>query len=163
MAYPAFHPDDRDDRRDGTVRLWISQQQWMAVLEGTERLARERESDGQQTPLVNRRENPRLPAPEDARCLLRLAENASHHGTFMVKLRDVSDAGLGFYSAQPFDANTRCTVALQDLYGNGMVCSANIVWCKQVDEDLFDVGVRFDKPIDPLRFASPGEDAAGPA
>ncbi len=155
MTQHAFNTDPQNDPRDDTVRLWLSQQQWMSVLENTERRAREThfpETD-------NQRQSPRLPAAQDARCLIRLDYHADYPGTFLVKLRDVSTTGLGFYSATPFTPKSRCTVALQDGQGHGLVSSASIVWCKSVDEQLHDIGIQFDQPINADWFVLSSLDA----
>ncbi len=143
MAQPAFNPAPQNDPHDDTVRLWLSQQQWMSVLESIERQARQTDPP---TP-DNQRQNPRHPANQDMRCLVRMGLHADHAGTFLVKLRDVSASGLGFYSAQPFTPKSRCTVALQDGQGHGLVAAASIVWCKSTGEQLHDVGIQFDQPI----------------
>ncbi len=129
----------------------------MSVLEGTERLARESAADNVPETGTRRAET-RLPAPEDARCLIRMGNNTDEHGTYLVRLRDVSTTGLGFNSTQPFAPNTRCTVALQDTEGHGLVCAARIVWCKPIQEPLHDVGIRFDQPIDTTRFTCDSPD-----
>lgn len=158
MAYPAFQHDPTDHQRDGAVRLWLSQRQWMSVLEETERKARQTsERDGM--PADNQRQSPRLPAPEDTRCLIRLGDNTDDHGTYLVQLANVSATGLGFNSAHAFTPRTRCTVALQDPQGHGLVCAAGVVWCRPINDQVHDVGIQFDQPIDPSRFTSqtPGQ------
>lgn len=143
MAEPARQFGQGDTPQDDTVRLWLSQQQWMSVLQNTERKA--------QKPTVSMpddlRQSPRVPAPSDMHCIIRLGKNADHAGTFIVKLRDISATGMGFYSAQNFASKSRCTVALQDADGHGMVCAASVVWSKSIDEQLNDVGIQFDQPI----------------
>jgi len=153
VANPAFNADPPgipEDRRDDTVRLWLSQRQWMSVLEGTERRARQADFPREE----NLRQNPRLPAPQQTRCMIRLGQQADHSGTFMVKLRDVSTTGLGFFSAQPFTPKSLCTVALQDGLGHGLVAAARIVWCRSLDEQHYDVGIQLDQPIHADWFAT---------
>lgn len=151
MAYPELNREQPNDRLDGAARIWLSQRQWMSVLEGTERQARESQADTD--PFTdNKRESPRLPAPQDTRCLIRMGDNTDEHGTYLVRLRDVSATGLGFNSAHPFAPTTRCTIALQDRGGHGLVSSARIVWCKPIEDQLHNVGIQFDQPIDAARF-----------
>jgi hypothetical protein len=126
------------------VRVWLSQQQWMSVLESTERQASQPDVPQGE----NQRKSQRVPAQRNARCLIRLGHQSTHSGTFLVELRDISATGLGFYSAHPFTPKTRCTVALQDGLGHGLVCAAQVVWCRSVDDQLQDIGVMFDKPVD---------------
>ncbi len=151
MSYPAMRPDADGDREDGAVRLWISERQWMAILQDTERQGPST-PDAADGPVENQRQSPRLPAPEDARCMIKLGDRTQDHGTYLVRLRDISRSGLGFFSAHAFASKTPCTVALQDGEGHGMVSSARVVWCRPIDGGLHDVGIRFDQPIDPSRF-----------
>ena len=143
MAYPARQPGPGDTPQDDTVRLWLSQQQWMTVLQNTERKAQQPDLSTSD----DLRLSPRVPAPSDMNCMIRLGKNTKHTGTFIVKLRDISATGLGFYSAQKFAAKSRCTVALQDAQGHGMVCAARVVWSRSIDDQLHDVGIQFDQPI----------------
>ncbi len=144
MAYPARQHGPGDTPQDDTVRLWLSQQQWMTVLQNTERKAQQ--PDASQADDL--RQSPRVSAPSDMNCMIRLGKNTEHVGTYIVKLRDISATGLGFYSAQNFKAKSRCTVALQDADGHGLVCAASIVWSRSINENLNDVGIQFDKPIE---------------
>ena len=121
----------------------------MSVLESTERRARQIDFPQDE----NQRQSPRLPAPQQARCMVRMGHQADHPGTFLVKLRDVSATGMGFFSAQPFTPKSLCTVALRDSQGHGLVAAAHVVWCKSIDEQLHDVGVQFDQPIHADWFA----------
>ncbi len=132
----------------GAARLWLSQRQWMALLQDAERSAREAPSDHSDDDNPNRRTYPRISVPEHIRCMIRLGDNTGQHGTYLVRARDVSPTGLGFSSEQVFQPRTRCTVAFQDGQGRGMVRSAVVVWCRPVDDHWHDVGVRFDQPID---------------
>jgi len=148
MAYPAFNQPSPEDRQDDTVRLWISQRQWMSILQRVELNQR----DDDFTDDDCQRRSPRLPAHELTRCMIRLGHPSPSHGTYLVTLRNISTTGIGFLSAEPFEAKTRCTVALQDADGHGLVCAASVVWSRQVDEGLQAVGIRFDQPIDAQRF-----------
>lgn len=144
MVHPAREPGPGSTPKDDTVRLWLSQQQWMSVLQNTERKAQQ--ADASQADDL--RQSPRVPAPSDMNCMIRLGRNADHAGTFIVKLRDISATGLGFFSSHSFASKSRCTVALQDADGHGMVCSASVVWSRRIDDQLNDVGIQFDRPIE---------------
>jgi len=156
VAQPSFNEQPQDNRRDDTVRLWLSQRQWMTVLQRIEQ-------DTQAPDFADddcQRSSPRLPAHEHARCMIRLGHPSPTHGTYLVKLRNISATGIGFLSAEPFEPKTRCTVALQDAQGHGLVCAASVVWSRQVDEGLQSVGIRFDQAIDAQRFHDASTDSA---
>lgn len=131
-----------------TTRLWVSDQQWLAILERVQR--------GQPLDLDGDRDSRRL-HPREAcsmRCLLRLGGTC---GTFIVRTKDISAGGLRFVHGQPLRPSTRCTIALQPQHGMGRILGAVVAWCKEVefaDPDLegYDIGVNFDAPVDTRAF-----------
>ena len=129
-----------------TTRLWVSDQQWLAILERVQR--------GQAIPIDQaepedcRRLHPRT--QYECRCLLRLSGMS---GTFIVRTRDLSAGGLCFVHGQPLRPSTRCTIAVQADHGPGRILSAVVAWCKEVDlfdpdVEAYEIGVKFDTPID---------------
>ena len=126
-----------------TTRLWVSDQQWLSILERVQR--------GQ----------PAMREPDDCRrlferhalacrCLLRLGDAA---GTFVVRASDLSDGGLRFIHGHPLRSGTRCTIVLQPDGAMGRILSAVVAWCSELeyfDEDIegYEVGVKFDQPAD---------------
>lgn len=140
------HDEDMAPPRRGldTTRLWVSDQQWLAILERVQR--------GQPVELGEDSDCRRLHAREsyECRCMLRLSGLA---GTFIVRTRDISGGGLCFVHGQSLRASTRCTIALQGENGPGRILSAVVAWCKEIeffDPDLeaYEVGIKFDTPID---------------
>jgi PilZ domain len=160
MGLPAYSYGD-EDRRDETARLWLSDRQWMAILEQVERQAQDTELDGD-----DQRNAPRLTAPAKTQCLIRLGHPSPVHGTYLVKLRNVSATGLGFLCTDLFESGARCTVAIKNDCGRGLVSGASIIWCRPIGEGLNEVGVRFDHPINtgglfPDASPDPTEDPPG--
>ena len=145
------HDEDLAPPRSGydTTRLWVSDQQWLAILERVQR--------GGPIPFEQGDNDCRRLHPREAfecRCLLRLSGLA---GTFIVRTRDISAGGLCFVHGQPLRAATRCTIALQSDAGPGRILSAVVAWCKEIeffDPDLegYEIGVKFDTPIDTRAF-----------
>lgn len=141
------HDEDLAPPRSGydTTRLWVSDQQWLAILERVQR--------GSPIDPVHEAEDCRRLHRREAfecRCLLRLSGLA---GTFIVRTRDLSPGGLCFVHGQPLKPSTRCTIALQAEAGPGRILSAVVAWCKEIeffDPDLegYEVGVKFDAHID---------------
>jgi len=132
-----------------STRVWVSDQQWLAVLERVQR--------GQdiEVPATDCR---RLHVRQSytCRCLLRLADAA---GTYAVRSRDLSEGGLRFVHGHPLRPGMRCTVVLQPEQGLGRILSAVVAWCNEIefyDEDLeaYEIGVKFDDPLDTRSFVS---------
>jgi len=164
---PEKNYDDRDDGLSGkesdTARLWVSDHQWLSILERVDRgeVFGGQPGDGSDEDFASG-ESAATGGRGHARhamgfrCVIRLAppENReADHGTYLVHSRNISSGGLGFVHDHELHAGTRCTVALQPPHGRGMILSAKVAWCRgirRVAEDvlLYDVGVQFDRPID---------------
>lgn len=126
-----------------STRLWVSDQQWLAILERVQR-----GQPGLASGDDCRRLHPRADCA--CRCMLRLGDAA---GTFVVRSRDISSGGLRFVHGQPLRAGTRCTIVLQPDGAMGRILSAVVAWCSEIeyfDEDIegYEVGVKFDQTID---------------
>ena len=135
-----------------TTRLWVSDQQWLAILERVQRgqPALEASADVEN----RRRLHPRQAF--ECRCLLRLGGTA---GTYIVRSQDISSGGLRFVHSNPLRASTRCTIALQSDHGPGRILSAVVAWCKEIefydpDVEAWEVGIKFDTAIDIRGFVS---------
>jgi hypothetical protein len=132
-----------------TTRLWVSDQQWLAILERVQRGSPVQFSETEQAcRRVHRRE------ALACRCLLRLSGLA---GTYIVRSRDISAGGLRFVHGHPLNPSTRCTIALQSDSGPGRILSAVVAWSREIeffdpDIEAYEVGVKFDTPIDPRAF-----------
>jgi hypothetical protein len=143
--------DDTDgfesDARPDSLRLWMSDQQWLSLLE---RIARSgMEYDG-----LNRRATRQRRHPKTMRCVLRLGYPGKTPGTYVVRSRNISSEGLGFIHGGPIAPGTRCALALETDDGAGVIVSSRVAWCKSIDMDVYDIGMQFDKAIDINRFIS---------
>jgi len=159
---PSFRLAHADDdlnlpprrREDEALRVWLSDQQWMSILERIERQART--PDEPETLARIGEDERREPAdprrPLSARCLIRVGSHGDEAGTYLVRTRNISAGGLGFVHNQDMRTGTRCTIALQLHDGKGMIVSGRVAWCREilqleVDEATFEIGVQFDQPI----------------
>lgn len=132
-----------------STRLWISDQQWLTILE---RVQRGQPSFDTLPQGRCRRLHERTPFA--CRCLVRLNGAA---GTYIVRSQDISSGGLRFVHGQPLRASTRCTIALQADSGPGRILSAVVAWCKEIeffdtDVEAYEIGVKFDSVIDVRPF-----------
>ncbi len=135
-----------------SLRLWMSDQQWMNLLEQVERAAREYTQAHPDGP--ERRGGDR--APYTIRCAIRTQTPDGQSATYVVQSRNISSGGLGFLTHQHLEPRTRCTVAIQGPEGQGLIASASIAWCREIQADANEVGIQFDQPIDITAFT--GED-----
>ena len=138
--------------RTDSTRLFISDQQWLAILERVQR----GQSDDHAPPDADdcRRLHERRGFA--TRCLLRLSDSA---GTFVVRSQDLSAGGLRFVHGHRLRPSTRCTIALQPEFGPGKIIAAVVAWSNPIeflDEDIeaYEIGVKFDQPIDTRAFVA---------
>ena len=156
--------DRRDELDEGlpgsdtdTTRLWVSEQQWLSILERLKRgddAPKLSDKSAGASDATGARHHARRAA--GYRCLLRLAAPSNHeadHGTFLVRSRNLSPGGMAFAHDTELHSGTRCTVGLQRPVGEGLIVPGRVAWCRQIDRTGEDsrthhVGVQFDRPID---------------
>ncbi|MEO1237063.1 MAG: PilZ domain-containing protein [Planctomycetota bacterium] len=162
IARPVDEAEDAEEAAGvDTARLWLSDQQWLSILERVERGRDHGEpapvdpsAAGGASEATGQREHARHAAA--FRCVIRLAPPSrtdADHGTYLVHSRNISSGGLGFVHDHEMHSGTRCTVALQPAEGRGMILSGRVAWCRAVprpaeDTTRFEVGLQFDHPID---------------
>ncbi|MEM7680659.1 MAG: PilZ domain-containing protein [Planctomycetota bacterium] len=131
-----------------STRLWLSDQQWLNLLEQARRA--EPESIRFQDAADDRRDEPRTEI--DFRCILRWGGELQDAGVYAVQARNVSPNGLAFLHTQPIPDHTHCTLALQPPGLPGMITSGRSIWSRILESgfghDVYEVGLRFDQAID---------------
>jgi hypothetical protein len=140
-----------------SLRLWISDRQWLAMLRRIEQ-GEHGGFAGGGSDATGERNHARVAA--DFRCMIRLGSPDrpnDDHGVYTVRTRNIGAGGLGFVHGRELHAGTRCTVALEPVEGPGVVIAGKVAWCRPVDigpEDPhhYEVGVQFDRPIDMSGF-----------
>ena len=143
-----------------SMRLWLSDQQWMAILARIEREAHDYEGP-------NRRDSREERFPARLRCLIRAQQPDGRSGTYLVCSHNISAGGLGFIHHTPLPRGSRCTIALEKGKGQGLIASGRVAWTRQIDPrgtpqfaQAFEVGIQFDKLIDPTPFVDDGTPAS---
>ena len=132
----------------GSLRLWLSDAQWMQLLARIEREAKDYEGP-------NRRSARKPRFHVKLRCVVRAQQPDGRSATYLVQSHNLSAGGMGFIHAAPLPRGSRCTVAIQSDSGEGVVVAGQVAWTRQVDPAVthgFEVGVQFDRPIDPGPF-----------
>lgn len=148
---------DRGLPGDGTdtTRLWVSDNQWLSILERVERGEDQvPDTAGGAGKATGKRAHDRHAVA--FRCVIRLAppdQPDADHGTYLVNSRNISPGGIGFLHDAQLHAGTRCTVALQPPEGKGYIIPGKVAWSRPVTREAedpisYEVGVQFDRPVD---------------
>lgn len=151
------HFDEPAAQREAdTARLWLSEQQWLSLLERVERGEPPATANlaGGASEATGQRGFARHAL--SFRCVIRLAppsQMQADHGTYLIHSRNLSAGGMGFVHDAPLHPGTRCTVGLSPEAGRGMIVPARVAWCRPLAEHshlraLHEVGVQFDQPVD---------------
>jgi hypothetical protein len=72
--------------------------------------------------------------------------------TLVISGRNLSSTGLAFLHVGPIPLGTTCQVRLVEARGQDRVLTGIVAHCRAVQQDVHEVGVRFDQPIDPQPF-----------
>jgi len=131
----------------GATRLWLSQPQWLSLLKQVE-------DHRQQQGRLSTYEGPERRDTSDPRrpirmlCALRIQD--SHRSlTYQAPCQDISAGGIGLILPEAVNKGARCTMAIRQDQGPGIIASGRIAWCRPCTEQLYEMGVQFDAPIDP--------------
>jgi len=135
-----------------TLRVWLSDQQWMSLISRIEqgRTAAPVDARGAQ-----RRREPRLTAT--FHCILRLTQPDGRSATYTVRSCNLSRGGMGFVHDRAVSPGAACTVALEQPGVGGRVVGATVAWCRPVAEveGIYEVGLQFTQPIDAESIVPP--------
>jgi len=135
--------------------LPISDQQWVGLLDELTHRAQ------QSTASESGRQHDRIATPFDAgMTLVRLIHANGRTDTFKVRLRNISQSGIGFVHGLTLPKNTPCLVMILNQEGHAVLISSTIVRCQPVKKialKAFEVGIKFDRHIDPNDFVAPEE------
>lgn len=131
-----------------SLRLWLSEKQWMALLARIQRSGDDYEGPERRSARADR-------IPAQLRCVVRAQQPDGRSATYLVRSHNISAGGLGFVHGTPLPRGSRCTIALEKGAGHGLIASGRVAWARQIDDRVphaFEVGIQFDRPIDPAPF-----------
>lgn len=104
-------------------------------------------------PLPTMTHEPRRQAPR-TRCdpqligLCQFQDEATKHGYFAFRPRDISQAGLGFLHGQSLPVHSRCLMTLIVSRQYALRVPGRIVHCERQEQSIYRVGIRFEERID---------------
>ena len=98
---------------------------------------------------ADQRLNNRVPAPEQAVLLWRIEPTTNREpSVFQAKCRNISDTGISFLHGSYVYPDTPCAFILGAPGHPGLRIDVTIVHCRYVEDGVYEVGARFNKPID---------------
>lgn len=153
----SYSSDDALPPESQTLRLWLSDQQWMSLISRIEQ-QRAQAPTTDRPSAAQRRRDRRLPAT--LRCLLRLTRSDGTSATYAVRSTNLSRGGLGFFHDQPLPVAAACTVALEQPGRGGRVLAALVAWSSAVAgmDGVYEVGLQFAQPIELDPFLQTDQD-----
>ena len=109
----------------------------------------------------DQRANERVAAPERAVLLWRIEPaNNRESSVFQARCRNVSKTGISFLHGSYVYPNTSCAFILGAPGRKGLPIDATIVHCRYVEDGVYEVGARFNGPIDLSALLPPSTDPA---
>lgn len=128
-----------------TLRVWLSEQQWMSLIS---RIEQGRASTTTDNDPSQRRSEPRISAT--FHCILRVTKSDGASATYTVRSCNLSNGGMGFVHDRELPVGAACTVALEQSGYGGRVVGATVAWSRPVEgvEGVHEVGLQFTQPID---------------
>ncbi len=89
------------------------------------------------------------------RCVLRMKQKEGPAAVYLVRSRNLSEGGLGFFFGSYMHPGTVCHFAIMGLDGQGQLVVGVVRWCRHVARTLHECGVQFDAPIQIESFLDP--------
>jgi hypothetical protein len=125
----------------------ISDEQWEALFaptpESPSRLG------------VERRREERLPHEQVGQFFLDLGGQGQHR--FIVRTRDLAPSGIGFIHSKPSELGSPCRIVLMSRARKLVQRDAVVASCRQ-HQDVYVIGIRLEKPIEPDEFIAPPDE-----
>lgn len=100
-----------------------------------------------------RREHPRYPFNNLIGVMLEVGTVPESLGRYLVRSWNLSSEGLCFLHSGTLPTDTPCMVYLVTKDKETMMVTARVVRCRKINERVHEVGLGFDRPVDPAWFA----------
>lgn len=121
--------------------LRISDKEWTSILDEVETHARMKSTDQD----ACKRPLPRY--QRLMRCIVRVNHPGGTPATYLVRTRNISEGGLGFFHGGYLHTDTPCLVLMQTMDKQSLVVQGRVAWCRLVQGRCHEVGVQFNKQI----------------
>jgi hypothetical protein len=116
-----------------------------------ERLISEMNATAKRAPAAKggeQRRDARLPIQTEAVMICRTNPGAAGSSQFAVKCRNISRSGLSFLHGFYLHSDTPCEIILINHRREGFKLVGQVVRCRHLRENVHEVGLRFDEPMD---------------
>ena len=96
---------------------------------------------------------PRLSYRAQIRFLIEVANEGPHPKNFVAQSRNISRTGIGFLHGSALEPDTTCELSLRTVAGRWQKIRGTVAHCCLVAENVPQVGIRFNEPIDLERLS----------
>lgn len=137
-------PQDRDSPRSLDT-LKMSDSDWRKLADQLDR-----ETAG--ADFASQRGHERVPYRSMVQAICEVSHPGGNRVRFIVRTRDLSASGIGFFHGQFLHAGSRCTIYLNRSDGKQQPLIGTVRRCEHVNGKTHEIGVEFDKLIEPSDF-----------
>ncbi len=136
----------------------MSDASWRSLVDELDRTATRKSGV---TPIDGRRHE-RVPYRNMPRFAVLVQQPGGNWSGYIVRSRNLSESGVGFFHGSFLHDDARCVVLLRHADGKQQI-PGRVRRCQHLRGMLYDIGVEFDETVDPARFltAEPPNRKAG--
>ncbi len=80
--------------------------------------------------------------------ILVIPKQSGYESSFVVTARNINDGGVAFLHDKRLNPGTPCEIKIQQVSGDWLNSTGEIVRCTQVTKGIYEIGVKFEATID---------------
>ena len=131
-----------ETKSDALDILKLSDHEWRQLADELDREA------AQNPEIMAKREHERVPYRNMVRVLIGVNHPGGNHARFLVRTRDISARGIGFFHGGYLHPGSRCYMLLGARDKGLVKIPGTIMRCEHLRGRIHQIGIRFDEVID---------------
>ncbi|MEM6551604.1 MAG: PilZ domain-containing protein [Planctomycetota bacterium] len=121
-------------------------------------LADELDRDATDANFAAQRDHERVPYRNMVRAVCEVDHPGGNRVRFIVRTRDLSASGLGFFHGQYLHTGSRCSILLNCARKGPQALAGTVRRCEHLDGNIHQIGIQFDQLIEPSDYLLYGGD-----